>query len=833
MNKEFYIKEPLFEFNIASRELIKIITQIVYLILIAFSIATIFFVKSLPSLKALGILVSLFLLDRAFHLNRGRRPLYKPQKGRENLIEYCTPKSIYVLEQTFRKSLILKQDFFLLLLKELLKVKDIKRQVFRLELPLDKFLCKLEEYLNDSQKEISKEQLKENIEEILKRAYILANDLREDYIEPRDIFAALPYEEDSYLSRLFSLFSIFFQDLQELLFFSKYETLFRPLSSLPVSLGGLVRRPYFIRHRVVNRAWTSRPTPTLDKYSFDFTDLARAEKIGFLIGHKKEYARLIEILSRPSNNSVLLIGEEGAGKETLIAHLAYNIVKDKVPSSLFDKRVVCLSFSSLMSSASFEDYSQRIKKIVNEIIEAGNIILYIPGAEDLVKAVSKQGLTAADLLLPAIKSSVFPVIGATYPKEYKQFIEPNSEFKGAFEKIRIEEISEEEARNILICQSIIWEKQSRIKIQCQAIRKAVNLAKRYFRPKLLPSSARDLLKQALDYTLARREKIVNERAVVEVAQTRTGIPLEVAAGQEAKILLNLEKFIHKKYVNQEEAVQSVSSCLREYRAGLKDKNRPIAVFLFVGPTGVGKTYLSKILAKVQFGKEEIIRFDMSEFQTKESIYRFIGSPDGKTSGALTEAVLRKPYSLVLLDEFEKTHPDILNLFLQVFDEGRLTDSLGRTVSFKDTIIIATSNAESNFIKENIEKGKKIKDFKEEFKKRLTRYFKPELLNRFSNIIIFRELKFEEIEKIARIQLQELARFLKKNQGLKLGFEEDAIKKVAQLGYDPVYGARPLASVISSKIKDVLAEKILKKEIGRGNKINIGIRDNEFEFKIEE
>ena len=292
----------------------------------------------------------------------------------------------------------------------------------------------------------------------------------------------------------------------------------------------------------------------------------------------------------------------------------------------------------------------------------------------------------------------------------------------------------------------------------------------------------------------------------------------------------MEKIIHERLIDQETAVQAVARTLREYRSGLSRKGGPMAAFLFVGPTGVGKTELSKILASIHFGsKEAMIRFDMSEYQTKESLYRFIGAPDGKSGGALTDAIREKPYGLILLDEFEKAHPDILNLFLQVCDDGRLTDSLGRTVDFQNTIIIATSNAHSNFIKSEIEKGGDMRIIGEELKKKLTDVFRPELLNRFSDIIVFRNLLSEHIEAIAKLMLAELADVLKEEHGIDLSFDDSAVKKIAELGYDPVFGARPLRGVISEKVRSILAENILKGELVKGSGVKLIFKDGKFNF----
>jgi len=403
-----------------------------------------------------------------------------------------------------------------------------------------------------------------------------------------------------------------------------------------------------------------------------------------------------------------------------------------------------------------------------------------------------------------------------------------------FEVLQVQELTQEESVRFLVFDSLILEKSYKIFISFKAIKKAVELAYRYFRQKVLPLSAEDLLKQALAEAARQRLKRVDEDLVIAVAEERSQIPIQRAGEKEIKQLLDLEKLIHERLVNQNQAVNAVAEALREYRSGLARKGGPIAAFLFVGPTGVGKTELSKILAKLQFGSENaMIRFDMSEYQEKQTISRFLGAPSFNVSGALTDSVLQKPYSLILLDEFEKAHPDILNLFLQVFDEGRLTDSLGRLVDFQNTIIIATSNAHSEFIVKNLEAGQPIEAIADELKKKLTSIFKPELLNRFSDVIVFRNLELQEIKSIVQIQLNDLAKSLKETQNIGLDFEEGAISEIAELGYNPVFGARPMRQVISSKIKSRLSEKILKKEIGRGNSLKVSFENNDFQFKLVE
>jgi ATP-dependent Clp protease ATP-binding subunit ClpC len=579
----------------------------------------------------------------------------------------------------------------------------------------------------------------------------------------------------------------------------------------------------------MNRAWTSRPTPALDRYGTDYTDLARESQAGFLVGHAEEYEKLVEILARPTDPNALLVGEPGAGKEALIEHLAFKLIKDEVPRSLFDKRLVSIELQNLIAGATPEELGARVAAVVEEIVMAGNIILYIPDIHNLVKSSSAAYLTAADALMPVIENNAFPVVGASYPREYKQMIEARSDFKGTFDVVPVNELSLAEAETVLAYESLILEQEHHITISFGAIKRATILAKKYFTDKLLPSSAEELLKSALVAAEERGEKTLGPELITTVAEAKIHIPLHEADSDEAEKLLHMEDTVHERLIGQDEAVTAVAEALREYRSGLARQGGPIASFLFVGPTGVGKTELAKILATIQFGSEKMmVRFDMTEYQDKESFIRFIGSPDGTTTGALTDAVRVRPYSLILLDEFEKAYPDILNLFLQVFDDGRLTDNLGRTIDFTNTIIIATSNAHSDIINEALAKGENMTDIGDYLKSRLSDIFKPELLNRFSKIIVFRNLTPPDLARIVVLNLADLAEAVKE-QGVYLDFDPSAVSEIVKLGYDPAYGARPLRRMIDEKIKAPLSSALLGKTIMKGDRVKLVFENNTFSF----
>ena len=839
-NATFYFHEPRFQMTHGGRLFVRVVFYAAYGILAASCVT--FLLSDIRWIFWTGVFLLMILADRIKHHGHADRSFRENAGGKINLAEYLTPDSFFILEYGFERALFAGGNFYLFLLKKLLERKDIKEGLIRMDLNYKEVYGKVDEMLKESLEDEkykaagseSRLRLITEIEKIARLASQQAVAADNRFVEPKDIFAALSYCESSAVLRVLQLFNIEPGDLENALIFSRHKDTSGWLRQLPGTLGGFAYKPYKVRHRVMNRAWSARPTPLLDQYSEDLTDYARLGHVGFLIGHGQEYDRTIDVLSRPSKPNVMLIGEPGSGKETMVNHLAYKISKDEVPAELFDKRLVLLRISSLTTgSAEGGEVQARVSKIIEEIIQAGNIILYIPDIHNLLKGSGRAGINAADIFLPAFASSAFSVIGATYPKEYKQTIEPQIDFAKVFENINIQEISLSDATKLIVYDSLILERQFGIRITFGAIKQAVLLSSKYFRDKLLPSSAEDLLKEALSDAKGKGDKILNSEDLIDIAQRRVSIPLRQAKEAEAQKLLNMEALIHERLVDQVEAVKAVSRALREYRSGLSRKGGPIATFLFVGPTGVGKTELSKILASIQFGsKDAMIRFDMSEYQDKQSIFRFIGSPDGSMSGALTDAVLQKPYSLVLLDEFEKAHPDILNLFLQVFDDGRLTDNMGRTADFQNTIIIATSNANSNFIKDSIEAGKSMTEVSEELKKKLTETFRPELINRFSGIIVFKGLSKEDTVSIARIMLKDLIKDVNTNQGIHLEFSEESIKKISEWGYDPVFGARPLRGVISDKVRSVLAEKILKGEISRGGNAKAELENDNLIFYVD-
>lgn len=825
---ELYFEEPRLSMTVLGRLWVKSSFYVGYLVLSA--LMFLFLLSKTGSrFFYLGILLALFLIDRFLHIGEGEEAIvYLPKAGRYNLAELLAPKTLNLLELSLSRSSLSNRDFCFALLVKLTERKEIQTILTRLEI-------KKEDFLSLAERELSKLPLNDRgailafITRLMPYAYESAGRTNSRFIEPKDLLVGLSNMADARLNRFFALFSVDKNDLLIASIFSRAEKSLFSFLLDPREASG--RYSYRLRHRVMNRAWTAKPTPTLDAFSDDLTDLARTGEAGFLEGHEREYERLLDVLSRPAKPLALLVGDPGVGKNSIVRHLALEMTKDNVPPVLFDKRLVSLSISRLVAGVSGGDLQGRMVRIVEEILRAGNIILYIPDIDNLVKTSSGEYMNIADTLIPLIRKGLIPVIGGTFPREFKKFIEPQTNFASAFEIIRIPEVSETDAMKILTYMALGFEREYHLTITFGAVRQAVDLAHKYFRERPLPSSAEDLLKEALGEAVRLKERVLTKEILIKIAERKVNIPIHTFDKEEAGKLLNLEVIIHEKLVDQTEAVAAVANALREYRSGLTRRGGPIASFLFVGPTGVGKTELSKILAEIQFGSANLLtRFDMSEYQDKQSLFRFIGSPDGIVNGALTDAILEKPYSIVLLDEFEKAHPDILNLFLQVFDDGRLTDNLGRVADFQNAIIIATSNAHSEFILSSLEEGRSISQVSAEVKHRLVDYFKPELLNRFSDIVIFEALFPDDIQKIAALEVKILADNLLEAQHITLKVSDEALKKIGELGFSKTFGARPLRGVISERLRGPLAEQILRGDIEKNDIVLITLKDGAFAFE---
>ena len=640
----------------------------------------------------------------------------------------------------------------------------------------------------------------------------------------------------------------------------------------------------------------------LGKYGINLTEYASEGKIDPVVGREKEIQRVIQILSRRTKNNPVLIGDPGVGKTSIIEGLALNISSGNIPESLQDKVLYTLDMGSMLAGAKYRgEFEERIKNVVDEVIKNKNIILFIDELHTIIGAGStgESTIDASNILKPALSRGELQVIGATTIDEYRKHVEKDSALERRFQPIMVNEPTKEESIKILEGLRKKYEEHHKVKISDEAIKSAVDLSVRYITDRYLPDKAIDLVDEASsrvrlkqgstkstvkklenkiqilesnkegiekndlkEETYAQLEKaqkdldklyknieVVDSEDIAEVVELWTGIPINKLIEGEFDKLLRLEDRLHERVIGQEQAIKSIARAIRRSRAGLKDPSKPIGSFLFLGPTGVGKTELSKALAEVQFGDEnQIIRIDMSEYMEKHAVSRMIGSPPGYVGhdegGQLTEKVRRKPYSVILFDEIEKAHPDVFNILLQILDDGRLTDSKGRSIDFKNTIIIMTSNVGATTINKqktlgfssNKDGEEKAKDQYERMKENiigeLKKQFRPEFLNRIDDTIVFHSLSEDDISKIVIIMTKDLINRLEV-LGIKLELTEEAIKFISKAGFDLEYGARPLKRAIQKELEDELSEEILLGAIKKGYTVVAEVENNMIVFKTKE
>ncbi|PZM51404.1 ATP-dependent Clp protease ATP-binding subunit ClpC [Enterococcus faecium] len=652
------------------------------------------------------------------------------------------------------------------------------------------------------------------------------------------------------------------------------------------------------RRRNVNvqdKRQTPQGTPTLDSLARDLTKLAKENKLDPVVGRSREVKRLIQILSRRTKNNPVLVGEPGVGKTAIAEGLAQKIILGEVPEDMQEKRLMMLDMGSLVAGTKYRgEFEDRMKKVIDEIYNDGQVILFIDELHTLIGAGGAEGaIDASNILKPALARGELQTIGATTLDEYQKYIEKDSALERRFARIQVDEPTPEEAEVILQGLRTRYEEHHGVEITDEAVRAAVNLSVRYITSRQLPDKAIDLIDESaakvrLDQTdhltkstlikleidelvqekeaaiqkqdfenaaqLRRQEKAlrkklqkvsaieakqeqgysdrVTEEDVATVVSEWTGVPLQQLEKKESERLLELEGLLHERVVGQDEAVKAVSRAIRRARSGLKDPDRPIGSFMFLGPTGVGKTELAKALSEVMFGSEDaLIRVDMSEFMEKYSTSRLIGSPPGYVGydegGQLTEKIRQKPYSVILLDEVEKAHPDVFNLLLQVLDDGHLTDSKGRKVDFRNTIMIMTSNIGATQIREEKNVGFNVQDVTKDHKamqkrilEELKKAFRPEFLNRIDETVVFHSLSKDEIHTIVQIMSKAIIKRLKE-QDIQVKITPSAIDVIGKAGFDPEYGARPIRRALQKEIEDRLSEALLGGEIRLGDHVTVG------------
>ena len=727
-------------------------------------------------------------------------------------------------------------------------------------------------------------------ERVLERAQEIAEHLGYDEVGTEHILMAMISQGDCAAARLLNTMNVNMQKM--------YVDILTAIGEDPARYREELQK---------SRAGASQ-TPTLDQYSRDLTELAENGELDPVIGRDKQMLRVIQILCRRGKNNPCLIGEPGVGKTAIVEGLAQSIVNGTVPELIAGKRLVSLDMSGLVAKSKYRgEFEERIKKVINEVIADGNVILFIDELHTIIGAGGAEGaLDASNILKPALARGQLQVIGATTIEEYRKYVEKDAALERRFQPVTVEEPSEEEAIEILNGLKSLYEKHHHVTITQEAVTAAVKLSVRYINDRFLPDKAIDLMDEAAaklrldnfdasnDMNRLRNEKqllqdefeealseddidkarlikiqiedaktrldkaykknirnrnrkkpVLGENEIARVVSGWTKIPVTRLTENEAEKLSKLENTLHKRVIGQEEAVSAVAKAVKRGRVGLKDPARPIGSFLFLGPTGVGKTEVAKALAEAVFGNEDaMIRVDMSEYMEKHSVSKMLGSPPGyvghEDGGQLSEKVRRNPFSVILFDEIEKAHPDVFNILLQVLDDGRITDSQGRTVDFKNTIIIMTSNAGASSIIEPKRLGfGDMSDEKQDHElmknnvmEEVRRIFKPEFLNRIDETIVFRTLNKHDMKKITALLMKELVKRAEDQLDIELTVRDSARTYIVEKAYDKKYGARPLKRKIQDEIENRLAEDIINGRIKRGDKVIVSTKNKQISLTVE-
>lgn len=651
----------------------------------------------------------------------------------------------------------------------------------------------------------------QNIDKVGEKAYALAKLSGSQYLTARHFFTA-SIEEIPGIDNLLLKFDLKVADFVDCLsYLEKKKNLWRKVY--------IWDEDFTIHHlKGVNRGWLGAPTPTLDLFSEDWTKKAAQEGFPKLIREKNIVLDVANILSQQTGRNVIIVGPPGSGKTALIKDLAGQIVTGDAPPALATKRLALLDLTKLLSGVKTQgELADRIKNVFEEVGFAQNVIIVIEEIQQFGMGEAGNSLNLYSLMQPYLESDTFQFIGTTEPENYSHVLEKNSSLIRIFRKVELLPATALDTLNILEDRSITTERKQKIKTTFMALKTAVELSQKFIRDRVLPDSAISVLKEAQTEAV---NGWVTKGVVRRVISSRVKVPLMEVGTADKTRLLNLETELHHRLIGQDFAVGAISDSLRRSATGLSEDGRPIGSFLFVGPTGVGKTELAKTLAEIYFKTEgAFIRFDMSEYQNPESIVRLIGA-NGE-GGLLTESVRNRPYALLLLDEFEKAHDKILTLFLQVLDDGRLTDGAGRTIDFEDTIIIATSNAGSLLIAQGIQSGKSLEIIDKEVNDELLKIFKPELVNRFDEVVLFKPLLEQELEKIVKLKLTSLQNQMKK-KGYLIDFDPNLISELGKKGFDKVMGARPLRRLIQDGLEANLSRMILENRLQKGIAFKVGV-----------
>ena len=766
------------------------------------------------------MIFNLYLFYRMYHAltsSRGKITFEKGVvRGRNiNISGVLHQTVVDALDQTWMN--VMKQRQMpirpMQLLATLLTNSDIEMVLARLGLPFDALATALSRQLAYYPPVKTDDSLDDSVQAIMLNAYLIAERARSARVRVTDVMQAIVLADEK-VQEIFYDYRVEAVKITNVLAWINFNNM-------------LIDRFHRYRSKSIykpkgpiNRSYTAAATPYLDSFGTDLTLLARAGRLPLMVAREKELEELFRVME--GGKSVVLVGEQGVGKGMIIEGLANQMTAEEVPKLFQDKRLVTLSLPFLVAGAARTgEVQERLLLVLQEILRSGNIILVIEDIHNLVgvSSAGTENIDLSDVLTQEIQRGGVMAISTSSPRDMTQYIERSS-LSGVLERVSVLEPDRNSAIQILQANVGAVEAKHKVFFTYEALERTIDLSDRYLHDQFLPAKAINLMTEVGSWAAKRERKLIIGEDIAELVSRKTNIPLMQVTQKESSKLMNLEDIMHERMVDQEEAVSLVASALRRARAELRDEKRPIANFLFLGPTGVGKTELAKTVAESYFGNEEaMIRLDMSEYQNQDSIGRLIGVPGSGSGGLLTENVRRSPFALLLLDEIEKAHADILNIFLQVMDDGRLTDANGRTVDFTNMILVATSNAGAHYIQDEVLKKTPIEQIKEGLIRggQLRDVFRPEFLNRFDGIVVFKPLSEDDIFKIAGLMLKSVRKRLL-NKGIALTVTEAAQRELAQAGFDPIFGARPLRRVIQERVDNALAKYLLEGQIGRRDEV---------------
>ncbi len=768
-----------------------------------------------------NILPNLEISNQDLNLDLNKE-LIKKYKNKINISRFFSKETdqvitnSYLLAKQFSNQFIQPIHIFFSLLSDV----EVSNLFIRLGISSNLLQAKIKELFIKQNNGNIQPVFNESSRNLIFNSYFIALEFKDNLIRPIELLVSVIKEDQNLQDLLFNLGL----DEEKLKNIVNWQLIKERLRQQYIKFRSAASR---VNKHGMDKAMTAVATPFLNHFSQDLTLLAKYGRLDLCIDREKETEEIFRLINSGAK-AIILVGDSGVGKMTIIEGLTQKMIEEskKLPRVFRDKRLVQLLVPNLLAGADIPTAQQRLLRIINEVRRSGNIILFIKNIHDLIGINDNRGmgLDISEALIDYINNSANVIVLATTTStDYRHYI-ANSPLVNVFSKVEIKEMNYNQALKVLEAKVFEVEYKQKVYFTYDSLETCASLADKFFYEQNLPKSALDLMSESAAYVRAKKgeHSFVTKEDVAVLVSQKTGVQVTSITEDESEKLLRLESEMHRRIIGQDEAVALVANALRRARTELRSNNRPIANFLFLGPTGVGKTELAKTIADVYFGDEnKMIRIDMSEYQDQTSIYRLIGQPNQQGTGLLTEAVRQNPFSLVLLDELEKADSNVLNLFLQVFDDGRLTDSVGRVIDFTNTIIIATSNAGTNYVQEQLKKGRDLNLIKDDIiKGELKKYYRPEFLNRFDGIVLFKPLTRENIKQIAGLMLNKLAKKLEQ-KGIEFHYNDLALEALVDVGYDPEFGARPMRRAIQDYVENKLAELILQGKLQRRTLVQLG------------